>query len=85
MSKYEGTVQNGRFQLVSGEVVRVTTIRPQEAKAPQDLDLGDDGSKLTIGESFREAGSTQLESSKTAIDVSVLNGDRVELFSRRLP
>ena len=48
MSKYEGTVQNRRFQLVSGEVVRVTTIRPQEAKAPQDLDLGDDGSKLTI-------------------------------------
>ena len=48
MSKYEGTVQDGRFRLVSGEVVRVTSIQPQEARAPYDMELGDDGSKITI-------------------------------------
>ena len=47
MNKYDGTVQDGRFRLVSGEIVRVTSIRPQEARAPFDMDLGEDGSRLT--------------------------------------
>ena len=48
MNKYNGTVQNGKLRLDSGDIVRVTSIRPQEARAPYDMELGDDGSKLTV-------------------------------------
>ena len=48
MNKYKGTVENGKFRLESGELVRVTSIRPQEAVAPTEMDLGKEGSTLTI-------------------------------------
>ena len=54
MNRYKGTVQKGRFRLDSGETVRVTSIRPQEGKAPKDMDLGDDGSRLTIEGDLQE-------------------------------